>query len=155
MRFSIGASLGPIRVSQPIGMGRNNSRPGYFAQFETCTVNHRSADTRSRCGKKHPPTEYRAANAQTAPTGAIKEAYDKYRRGIRSAEVCELVREKHSNEAAAAFSLAVLPGAVALITASQGYAHSEWCLGPALFALICMAGVVWHIVALARVKAVR
>ena len=34
--------------------GRNNSRPGYFAQFETCTVNHRSADTKRRCGKRHP-----------------------------------------------------------------------------------------------------
>ena len=35
MRFNIGASLGPIRASQPISLGgRNNSRPGYMARSE-------------------------------------------------------------------------------------------------------------------------
>jgi hypothetical protein len=50
MRFSIGGGIGPFRVSQSIGLPRTN---GYFAQFKTCTVNHRSADTRKRCGKRH------------------------------------------------------------------------------------------------------
>ena len=63
MRFSIGIPMpGPIRASQSLG-GRTNSRPGYFAQFQSCTVNHRDHDAERRCGRRHPE----AAPAAVAP----------------------------------------------------------------------------------------
>jgi hypothetical protein len=70
MKFSIGGGIGPLRVSQRIGLpgGSSRSRPGYFAQFETCTIAHRTAATEKRCGRKHvsPAQQAAAARAEAA-----------------------------------------------------------------------------------------
>jgi hypothetical protein len=80
MRFSVGGGIGPFRVSQRIGLprGRSNSRPGYFAQFDTCTVKHRTIQTEDRCGRRHP-------NGIRAAQDAKRRAQDAKRRQAEGA----------------------------------------------------------------------
>jgi hypothetical protein len=93
VKFSVGFGLGPFRVSQRIGLprGRTNSRPGYGAQFQTCTIKHRTIETEDRCGRKHPGgIRERRAQARSQERAARQEALarqDAKRRALQDAAI--------------------------------------------------------------------
>lgn len=48
MKFSLGASVGPLRVSQSLGV------PRIEGPRDACTITHRTVEAEQRCRKKHP-----------------------------------------------------------------------------------------------------
>lgn len=151
VRFSVGGGIGPFRVSQRIGLprARRSSRPGYFAQFETCTVNHRSAATQARCGKRHPSPAATARSEREARSTAMrKHALERCRNGTATVADYGLVVENYKRAMRRDVLWGLLWGVLAAIY-GRPYPATLYFFAPA--ALLCLVALIFDFTAAARV----